>query len=115
MAKTKNFEAVIRAKLAEDLELAAAVEGETFNANIAIQVYAARTAIGLTQAELAKRAGTLQSVISRIEDADYTGHSLALLKRIALALGTTLDVHFGSPTPAVKKTPHRGKVRVKVN
>ncbi len=106
MAKTKNFENVIRAKLALDSDLSASVEHEAFHANIAMQVYEFRIAAGFTQKELAKRAGTVQSVISRIEDADYDGHSLALLKRIAVALGLKLDVKLGLPTGAKR----RGKV-----
>jgi ribosome-binding protein aMBF1 (putative translation factor) len=100
MGRTKNFADFIRAKLAANPELAEAVEDESFNAYIAMQVYEARTAAGLTQKQLAERAGTKQSVISRIEDADYDGHSLSLLKRIARALGMKLRVEFcASPTP----------------
>ena len=112
MASTKNFEKVIRAKLAEDLDLAVAVEDEAFNANIAMQVYEARTAAGLTQTELAKRAGTVQSVISPIEDADYDGQSLTLLKRIAQALGTKLDVQLGAKVaklPVAKPIKRKGR------
>lgn len=109
MAKTRNFEDAIRAKLAEDIDLSIAVEKEAFHANIAMQVYEARIAAGLTQKELAMRAGTVQSVISRIEDADYDGHSLTLLKRIALALGAKLDVRLGSPG----RTKTRGKASAK--
>ena len=109
MAKTRNFEDVIRAKLAGDSDLAVAVDNEAFHANIAMQVYDARIAAGLTQKELAKRAGTVQSVISRIEDANYDGHSLSLLKRIALALSLKLDVRLGLPTSAKR----RGKATAK--
>ncbi len=94
MARTKNFAAVIRAKLAADPDLAEAVEAESFNADIAMKVHKARTHAGLTQKRLAERIGTQQSVISRIEDADYDGHSLSMLKRIADALGTMLRVEF---------------------
>ena len=90
MARTRNFADVIRAKLAADPKLAKGVLEESFNSNVAQQVYDARMAAGLTQQELAERCGTQQSVISRIEDADYYGHSLRLLKRIAEALGRTL-------------------------
>jgi transcriptional regulator with XRE-family HTH domain len=43
---------------------------------------------------LAKRVGTTQSVISRLEDADYEGHSLAMLNRIAAAVERRVDIRF---------------------
>jgi DNA-binding XRE family transcriptional regulator len=94
---TRDFADVIRAKLATDPKLATNVENEFFNAEIAQQVYALRTGAKLTQAQLAKLVGTQQSVISRIEDADYDGHSLTMLKRIADALGRRLQVTFCAP------------------
>jgi hypothetical protein len=33
-------------------------------------------------------------VIARLEDAEYEGHSLTMLRRIAEALGKQLDVRF---------------------
>ena len=57
-------------------------------------IYELRMEAGLTQKELAKRVGTTQSVISRIEDADYEGHSLTMLQRIAAALQQRLEVRF---------------------
>ena len=50
------------------------------------------TRAGLSQRELAKRAGTTASVICRLEDADYEGHSLAMLRRIAAALDRRLEI-----------------------
>lgn len=47
----------------------------------------------LTQAELAKKVGTTQSVIARLEDAEYGGHSLTMLERIATACGVALKLH----------------------
>jgi len=38
--------------------------------------------------------GTTQSVISRLEAADYTGHSLGMLRRIANALHCRVEVRF---------------------
>jgi ribosome-binding protein aMBF1 (putative translation factor) len=53
---------------------------------IAQMIYDARSAAGMTQTELAKAVGTSQSVVSQLEDADYDGHSLSTLPRIARAL-----------------------------
>lgn len=49
---------------------------------------------GLTQKTLAARARTTQSVLARLEDAEYTGHSLRMLVRIATAVGERVDVSF---------------------
>ena len=49
---------------------------------------------GLTQRELAKLVGTTHSVISRLEDDDYLGHSLAMLRRLAAAFGKRLEIRF---------------------
>jgi transcriptional regulator with XRE-family HTH domain len=70
------------------------VEQYTVNALIAQLIYQTRTNAGLTQAQLARMAGTKQPVISQLEDADYAGHSLALLRRIAEALGKQLEIRF---------------------
>jgi transcriptional regulator with XRE-family HTH domain len=94
VTRTRDYAKVIRNKIAADTDLAATIESECFNADIAMTVYEARIEAGLTQKELADRAGTHQSVISRIEDADYNGHSITLLKRISHALGKSLRVEF---------------------
>ena len=67
--------------------------------DLALLVREMREEAALTQTELAKRAGTTQSVIARLEDAEYTGHSLATLERIALACGVALRLH-------AEKKPH---------
>jgi transcriptional regulator with XRE-family HTH domain len=46
----------------------------------------------LTQTELAKKVGTTQSAIARLENAEYTGHSLTMLERIAAACGVALKL-----------------------
>ena len=53
-----------------------------------------RTKADLTQRELAKLVGTTASVICRLEDADYEGHSLAMLNRIAAALHRRVEIRF---------------------
>jgi DNA-binding XRE family transcriptional regulator len=62
--------------------------------DVAQALYDARTAAGLTQAKLAKAAGTTQQVISQLEDADYKGHSLSMLRRIAAALGSRVELRI---------------------
>lgn len=51
--------------------------------DLAVLVREMREAARFTQKELAERADTTQSAIARLEDADYTGQSLGLLRRIA--------------------------------
>ena len=61
---------------------------------MAREIYRLRTSRGLTQAELAQTVGTSQSVIARLEDSDYEGHSLRMLRRIAEALNARLAVRL---------------------
>jgi len=61
--------------------------------DLALLVREMREGAGLTQVELAKRIGTTQSVIARLEDAEYRGHSLSMLERIAAVCGVTLKLH----------------------
>lgn len=62
-------------------------------------IYDARQEAGLSQTELAKLVGTTQSVISRLEDADYEGHSLSILNRIAVALNKKVQIEFVPVAP----------------
>lgn len=64
------------------------------SAQISRQVYALRMDAGLTQMELAEHIGTSHSVISRLEDDDYEGHSLNLLRRVAEAFDKKVQVRF---------------------
>ncbi len=75
-------------------ELRRMIEEETLNSKIAQMIYDVRHEAGLTQAGLAKLINTKQPVIARLEDADYEGHSLSMLQRIATALGQRLHVSF---------------------
>ena len=61
---------------------------------IAAKIYELRQQANLSQKQLAELIGTTQSVISRLEDADYTGHSLEMLRRIAIALHCKLQVRI---------------------
>jgi DNA-binding XRE family transcriptional regulator len=75
-------------------ERLAALEKARAEDTIARKIYELREDAGLTQARLAKLVGTTASVISRLEDADYEGHSLSMLTRIAAALDKKVELRF---------------------
>ncbi len=85
-----------------DRKRAESFEEELVNAELARKIDDLRSQAGLTQKELAALVGTTASVISRLEDADYDGHSLAMLRRIAAALNKRVEIHFVSVKPATK-------------
>ena len=80
--------------------LRARVEEEKLNLRVAQMIYEARQKAGMTQKQLAELIGTKQQVVARLEDAEYEGHSLTMLQRIAVALGRRLEV---SMLPVRKK------------
>ena len=67
--------------------------------DLALLVREMREDAELTQTELARKIGTTQSVIARLEDAEYKGQSLPMLERIAAACGVNLKLH-------AEKKPH---------
>ncbi len=79
----------------------ASLERERVNAQVARTIYELRKDAGLSQRELAELVETTQSVISRLEDADYDGHSLTMLQRIAKALSCRLNVSLKKDDPKV--------------
>lgn len=81
-----------RRYVGEDHQRKASLEQERVNAQVARTIFELRKRAGLSQKELAERVQTTQSVISRLEDADYEGHSLSMLSRIAEALDQQLQV-----------------------
>ena len=60
---------------------------------IARQVLRLRLIHGLSQAELAKRVGTAQPNLSRLERATINP-SLSFLQRVATALNAEIEIHF---------------------
>jgi ribosome-binding protein aMBF1 (putative translation factor) len=63
-----------------------------------------RVALGLSQTEVAARAGMSQPALSRLE-AGGTVPTIPILERIALALDTELIVTFGPPVCSMNATP----------
>jgi len=70
---------------------------------VARKIHDLRVKARLSQRQLAKMVGTTASVICRIEDAQYEGHSLAMLNRVAEALDRRVEIRF----VPVKKTGKR--------
>ena len=69
------------------------VEQKSVRQSVAEQYVRSRKMQGLTQAELAKRAGVPRSNITRFESGNYNP-SLEMMVRIAEALGMTLQVQL---------------------
>ena len=103
MAKVREATQILDQITGDDEELQRMVVEETLNAEVAHLIYEARTAARLTQTELAKMIGTKQPVIARLEDADYEGHSLSMLQRIATVLKQRIEIRFApmEETPEV--------------
>ena len=62
--------------------------------DVADQLASLREKSGLSQKELARRVGTSQQQISRLESASYRGHSLRMLRRIADVLAARVHVEI---------------------
>jgi DNA-binding XRE family transcriptional regulator len=75
----------------------AALELARASDRVARKISCLRMEAGISQRQLAKLVGTTASVICRLEDADYEGHSLGMLHRIAAALNRRVEIRFIQP------------------
>ena len=66
---------------------------------IGSDIYAARTSAGLTQAQLAEKVGTTEQVICDLEDAEFEGDPMAVLRRMAEVLNATVQVRLTPKEP----------------
>lgn len=92
MAKTKDFAKFLAEQIASDETLADEIDRERLNGEIANIIYVVRTEENITQKELADMVGTHQSVIARLEDAEYNGRTIELLRKVLRALGRRLTL-----------------------
>ena len=98
------LEIIDKTIIGDNEDLRKLADEATVNALVAAAIYDARKAAGLTQAQLASKIGSKQPVISQLEDANYDGHSLSMLRRIADVLGKRLEIRFvahDAPSEAV--------------
>jgi ribosome-binding protein aMBF1 (putative translation factor) len=80
--------------IGDDPERIAEYEQAAADVDVAQAIYEMRSQAGLTQRQLAARLKTSPSVVCRLEDANYEGHSLAMLRRIAEVLGKRIEIRF---------------------
>jgi ribosome-binding protein aMBF1 (putative translation factor) len=94
MPKNRDAVKIVDRLTGPDRALRRRIARERINAEVARMIYDTRTKAGLSQRELADLVGTKQPVIARLEDADYSGHSLSMLQRIAAALDRRVEIRF---------------------
>jgi len=98
---TDALEILRRRYVGDDPGRIASFRQEKLNTEIARLIAQLRAEEGLTQSELAKKIGTTQSVVSRLEDADYEGHSLSMLNRVAQALNQKIKLSLEPNNPDI--------------
>lgn len=93
MKNSSNALDIVRRRVGPDASFWGAVQLARAQSEIACRIQWAREKAGMTQAQLAKRLGTTQSAISRLEDPDSRFvPSLATVVRAAQALDLVLEV-----------------------
>ena len=92
--KSKSLQAAFDRYIGNDPEQQQAFEEALADYDVARKIYDLRAKAGLSQRELARRIGTTASVICQLEDADYQGHSLLMLRRIAASLDKRVEIRF---------------------
>ena len=98
MRRQTNFDLYLEEQL-KDQEFAQRFKkaGEAWD--VALKLASLRKASGLSQKELARRVGTSQQQISRLESPTYEGHSLSMLRRVADVLGANIQVEIQPKKP----------------
>ena len=92
--RTSDALVILDRMMGDDPAVLRLAEEARSNAEVSQLIYDARNKAKLTQKQLAALIGTTQPVIARLEDADYEGHSLAMLTRIAAALERRVEIRL---------------------
>ena len=93
--RTKNALKILHKRyIGKNKQRLESLQKERENLSIAEDIYNLRTENNLSQKQLAELIGTTQSVVSRLEDEDYNGHSLAILRKIALVFHKKVQIQF---------------------
>ncbi len=89
-----DMAAYIAARSKAEPEFKIAAEEARERHNISRKLAKLREASGLSQREVAEKLHTSQAAISRIEHADYEGHTISTLKRYLRAVGASMSISF---------------------
>jgi DNA-binding XRE family transcriptional regulator len=89
--KTYNFDEILQKEL-KDKNFKEAYDSFNEEFILAKEIIKLRKTNNLTQKELAEKVGTSQPAIARLESGNYKNVSLAFLRRVAFALGTTPEI-----------------------
>ena len=91
--KKTNFDSYLKEQL-KDKDFAKRFQqaGEAWD--VSLKIAALRKEAGMSQKELAKKLGTSQQQVSRLESPSYEGHSLSMLRRVAEVLDADVHVVF---------------------
>ena len=114
MKRKTNFENYLEKQL-QDQDFAERFKKAGRAWEVALRLAALRQQSGLSQKELARKVGTTQQQISRLESPAYEGHSLSMIRRVAEALGASLRIEIEPMemgrkcSVADKRTPYRMK------
>jgi len=113
MSTKRNFKSNAVQELYDELvgnDVAAQEEFEDGLVNIqaAQLIHDMRTKAGLSQRQLARKVGTSASAINRLESADYDGHTIAMVRRIATALSRRLELR-AVPVRTVARKPRTAR------
>ena len=96
--KKTNFDAYLKEQL-KDKAFAKRFRDAGEAWDVALQIAALRNQAGLSQKDLARRLGTSQQQVSRLESPSYEGHSLSMLRRVAGAMNAEVRVQFERTRP----------------
>lgn len=91
--KTIKFTEYLDEQL-KDLDFKKEFDEEELFASLAIQIAKVREEQHMTQKELAKRLGTTQQTVSRLEDIHDKSYSLKTLSKLAKAFGKRIHIEF---------------------
>ena len=108
---TTNAVDILKKRLGESPERRQRIDEEKSKISAACLIYEVRKKAGLTQRELAAKVGTKQSVISRMESADYDGHTLGMIKKVADALDMNINLSLEPKNNLVDKCHNKRRLK----